>query len=120
MPGKILGMDYVSPIKGKYLLVKMDYLSKLFELDVCNQADSGHSIDGVEKWESKRAPIQTVITDRAKHFINADMRRWVETKGVKHIKTLAYDHRSNRRVERCVHSVLQMLRKQQSAHLGSN
>lgn len=31
---KALGMDYVDSIKAKYLLVKMEYLSKLVELDV--------------------------------------------------------------------------------------
>lgn len=30
-----LRMDYVGLIKGRYLLVKIDYLSKLVELDVC-------------------------------------------------------------------------------------
>lgn len=32
---EVLGMDYEGPIKGKYILVKLVYLSKLLELDVC-------------------------------------------------------------------------------------
>lgn len=42
-------MDYVGTIKGRYLLVKIDYLSKLVELDVCVQADSEHTIKGIER-----------------------------------------------------------------------
>lgn len=34
--GEALGMGYVSPIKGKYLLIELDYRSKLVELDVCS------------------------------------------------------------------------------------
>lgn len=42
-------MDYVGFIEGKYNLVKLDYMSKLVELDVCDRANSGPSIEGVKK-----------------------------------------------------------------------
>lgn len=52
--GEALGMDYVASIEAKYLLVKIDYLSKLVELDVCEHADSKHTVARIEKWESYR------------------------------------------------------------------
>lgn len=116
-PGEAFGLDYIGLIEGKDLLVKIDYLSKLVELDVCDQADSKHTVSVIEKWESHRGLIGYLVADGAKHFKNVDVKRWVEAGGVTHIKTLAYDHQVNGIVERCIRSVLQLLRRQQSAHL---
>lgn len=73
-PSEAFGMDYISPIKGKYLLVKLDYLSKLVELYVCAETHGGHFIDGVERWESSKEPIDTLITKGADHFNDIDMK----------------------------------------------
>lgn len=35
-PIEALGIDYINLIEGKCLMVKIDYLSKLVELDVCD------------------------------------------------------------------------------------
>lgn len=116
-PSEALGLDYVGSIKGNYLLVKIDYFNKLLELDVCQQADVGHTLVGIEKWEESRRSVDTLIIDGAKHFDNAKVKRWVIQKGVEHIKTLSYDHGTNAIEGRSAKSILQLLRKQQSAHL---
>lgn len=116
--GEALRMYYVGPIKGKYLLMKLDYLNKLVELNVCSQKDNGHPIRGIEKWRSFRGLTNTLLTDGAKPFNNVEMRRWVEDRGADHIKILAYDHCRTKTLEQCVCSVLQLSKKQQSANLG--
>lgn len=79
-------MDYVGPIKGRYLLVKIDYLSKMVELDVCLQVDTKHTIARVEKWERSRGLVEMVIIDGGRHFVNKDVKGWMSHRGVKHIK----------------------------------
>lgn len=62
--------------------------------------------------------MDTVITDGARHFDNVGMKGWVTQSAVSHITTLAYNHRGNGTVERCVRFVLQLLRRQKYAHLN--
>lgn len=70
-------MNYVRPIKGKYMLFKIDYLSKMVELDVCLRANTKHTIAKIEKWERSKGLIEVLVKDGAKHFDNKDVGRWI-------------------------------------------
>lgn len=97
--GEALGLDYVGPIEVKYLLVKIDYFSKMVELDVCKQADAKHTLPGIKRWEDSRGPEETIVNDGAKHFDNTKLKRWVTKRGVHHVKTLGYGHIVNGTLE---------------------
>lgn len=34
-PGEVLGINYVGPMDKKYMLVKMDFFSRMVKLDLC-------------------------------------------------------------------------------------
>lgn len=98
-------MYYVGLMESKYLLVKIYYLSKLVEFDVCVHVDRKHTIRGLKQWEESKALFSILITDRARHFFHGEVRRWAIQRGVDHIKTLVYEHKSNETIERCVQNV---------------
>lgn len=72
-----LGLDYIGSIDGKYILVKIYYFNKLIELDGGEQANTKHTLAGIEKWEDSMGSVATIITDGAEHFDNAEVKRWV-------------------------------------------
>lgn len=116
-PWEARGMDYIEPIKARYLLVKIDYLSKMLELDVSLHANKKHIITWVEQWEKSKDPLEVLVIDEAKHFFNGDVERWMKQRGLQHLQTLSYDCKGNKIVERCKRTVLKMLRRLEASHL---
>lgn len=67
-PGKVLGMDFVGPMDQKYLLVKVDFMSRVVQLDVCSAANAKATIAGLKKWRKKFELMDKLVSDQGKHF----------------------------------------------------
>lgn len=57
-PGDVLRMDYVGHMDGKYLLVKVDFFSRVVQLNVCDAADVVSMLQGIKKWERKLGNVK--------------------------------------------------------------
>lgn len=49
-PGEVLGMDYIGLVRGKYMLTKIDFMSRLVQIDVCDEASARTTLEGIQKW----------------------------------------------------------------------
>lgn len=39
-PGQVLGIDFVGPVDGVYLLVMVDYFTRKVQVDLCDKTDA--------------------------------------------------------------------------------
>lgn len=69
--GQIVGMDSVGFIGQEYLSVKIDYMSRLVQVNVCSEANSRSVLQGVMEWERTYGRMDGLVTDRGTHFNNS-------------------------------------------------
>lgn len=110
-PGEVLGMDYVAPMDGKYLPVKVDFFCAWFKLDVCPIAYAASTLQGIVRWERKFGLVQKLVIDQGKHFKNSDVENFYKQKEVGMKYSVAYHHRNHKLMERYNRFVLQLLHK---------
>lgn len=66
-PGELVGMYFVGPMDQKYL-VKVDFMSRVVQLDVCSSATAETTIAGLKKWRKKFGLMDRLVTDQGRHF----------------------------------------------------
>lgn len=47
----LLRMDYISLVEGKSLLLKVDFLSRLVQVDVVHKVSAKSTLRGLKKWK---------------------------------------------------------------------
>lgn len=62
-PEQELVLDFVGSIDGVYLLVKVDYFTKVVRVNLCEREDSKQVIRGLEGWWSARGRVSSIQSD---------------------------------------------------------
>lgn len=110
-PNDIVGMDFIEPLDGRYILVAVEFFSRRVQVEVCRNADEASVVRSLRRWVSDCGPIRKLVTDQGRQFTGDLVQQWCDRGGVGRFYTHVYDHRSNALVERCNRSVLETLRK---------
>lgn len=109
-PNDVAGMDFVRPVDNKYLLITVDFLSRV-QINVCKKVDRESVLGGLRRWAQECGPINCLMTDHGRHFVRNQVQSWCERGGINRRWSHVYDHRSHGLVERCNRSILENLRK---------
>lgn len=56
-------MDFIGPVDGVHILVKVHYFSTKIQLEVCGSADADHVVRGLNRWVELRRTIRIIIVD---------------------------------------------------------
>lgn len=59
----MVGMDFVGPVDGRYLLVIFDFLSRRVQMDMHRTADGSKVISSLQRWVQECGPIKILVTD---------------------------------------------------------
>lgn len=110
-PNEIIGMDFIGPVDGKYMLVMVDFLSRRVQVSVCKRADRDSVLIGLMRWVQECGPVKKVVSDEGRQFTSEQVRHWCERGAVEQQFLHVYDDRSNGVVKKCNRSVLEALRK---------
>lgn len=110
-PSEVIGMNYVHPMDGKYMLIKIDFFSQMVRLDVCDAANVASTLRGIGRWERKFELVHKIVMYQDKHFKNNGVKGWCKQQEIEVQYSVAYDHPNHGAVERCNCSDLQLLRK---------
>ena len=108
-PWERIHVDYAGPIMGKMLLVITDAHSKWPEIYTMNSTTSQKTISVLrEVFARFRLPRQ-LVSDNGPQFTSVEFKQFMESNGVKHIRTASYHPASNGAAERLVQTVKQAL-----------
>lgn len=78
--GDVVGLDFVGLVEGVYLLIKVDYFTRVVQVDLCEKFDSKNVIRGLERWFSLRGNIRRIRTNGGTYFDNCQVAEWLENK----------------------------------------
>lgn len=67
-PNKIIGMDFIGFVEGRYLLITVDFIFRKVQVDVHKNADRGSIVRSLRRWVSKCGSIKKLVTDQGRHF----------------------------------------------------
>lgn len=66
---EVVGMDFIGPVDGRYLILIVDYLSRRVQVEVCKKADRDNLIASLQRWVREYGPVRCLITDQGLHFM---------------------------------------------------
>lgn len=113
----VVGLDFVGPSEGVYLSVKVDYVTRLVQVDTCEKVGTKHMIWGLKKWTSLRGRIGRIKANKGMHFDNYLISKWSRKQGVFCEFVGPHNHGSNGLMEICYKNVLQVLQRCRSHYL---
>lgn len=79
---------------------------------VCDHVGAQESMRGIQKWIEVYCTCSKVGNGSGGYFRNRMLTQWCIDHHVDHFFTIQYDIRSNRIVERCNRSIIELLRKE--------
>ena len=100
----VWGIDFMglfpSSFVNIYILLAMDYVSKLVEASACPINDSNTVVGFIQRnILSKFGAPRIIISDEGSHFTNKIFEKLISRYGIKHVMGLAYHPQSNGQAE---------------------
>ena len=103
---------FPSAFENLYILLAVDYVSKLVEVIACPKNDASIMVEFIQRNISSRfgAP-RTIISDEGSHFANKVYEKLMSRSGIRHVMRLVYDPQSNGQVETSNREIKKILEK---------
>ena len=104
-PWQKLGLDIVGPFETafpacRYAITLVDYYSKWPELAFSHSATTADVIKFLMSTFSRHGNPENIVTDNGPQFTSAEFAKFMETQGIRHIRTSVYYPAANGAVER--------------------
>lgn len=116
----VWGFDFMGPFPASYgnrfILVAVDYVSKWAEAQACPTNDARVVVRFFKKLFSRFGTPKTIISDRGKHFDNAQFDKILEKYGVTHRFAMAYHPQTSGQVEVTNRELKRILEKTVERH----
>lgn len=80
-PNKVIGMNFIGLVDGRYLLVIVDFLSRRVQVDVYRKAHGGHVMAGLRQWLRECGPVRSLTTNQGRHFCGEQIKGWCKRGG---------------------------------------
>jgi len=101
----------------KYILVGIDYFTRLVSACVMPNKSSGSVIEVLKGWIKEGDSPEEIITDNGKEFVSDEFRKYCRDEKIEHRKVSVESHRSNGRVERVIGTIREGLVKNKQGTL---
>lgn len=99
--------------EGKYVLVCIDYFTRLIESRVLAPKAIAGVVKTVDEWYERGIAAEKYITDNGKAVCGKEFKDWCTERKVQHRIVSVESHRSNGRVERVIGTIREGLMKNQ-------
>ena len=100
-PWQRLAMDISGPIENKYyLLVAIDYYSRLLLVEIITSTTSQTIINHLRKWFNLMGLPSEILSDNAQNMVSAEMEDFLRQHGITHSYSMPFFPRQNGEVER--------------------
>ena len=110
-PWSRVHIDYAGPFMGKMFLLVIDAYTKWLDVHVTTTSTSTVTIELLRKSFSTYGLPDVVVSDNATNFTSEEFEAFLESNGVKHVRTPPYHPASNGVVERAVQTLKSSLKK---------
>ena len=97
-----LHLDYAGPLENKMFLVIIDAHSKWLDVFPVSSATSEVTMDKLRILFANHGIPSSVVTDNASVFVSAEMKKFWQTNGIRHITSSPYHPATNGLAERAV------------------
>ena len=101
----------------KYILVGIDYFTRVVSACVMPNKSSGSVIEVLKEWIKEGDSPEEIITDNGKEFVSEEFRKFCRGEKIEHRKVSVESHRSNGRVERVIGTIREGLVKNKQGTL---
>lgn len=109
-PGERVAFDIMEPERKQYILVAIDYFTRMGFAQVVQKKTSGKVLEFLKKVQSI-LPIKTLVTDGARENLSKKVEEWLGSNAINRHTTSPYHHESNGRVERFNRTIWEGIRK---------
>lgn len=110
-------IDYIGPLtftkqKNQYIILAVEYATKWIEAKAVKKADGKTSVRFIHDRIITRfgCPMQ-LISDNGRHFINSEVKEFLEKTNIKHYRSSPYYPQSNGLCERSNYTIISCIRK---------
>lgn len=110
-PLEIVGVDIMTISRGKYLMVLVDYFTRIIKTRFARSKDMAETAMVVEDIIGEIGTPKKIISDARGEFVSKAFKELCARKGIEHHVIAADKHQSNGRVERSIRKIWQILRK---------
>ena len=93
-------VDIVGLIDNKYLATYIDYYSSFPEVAITRDITSKSIVKILMNIFARHGYPEEIVSDNGPQFISQEFRRFLSSKGIKHVCSSPYFPRSNRKIER--------------------
>jgi transposase InsO family protein len=93
-------VDIVGPIDNKYLVTYIDYYSSFPEVAITRDITSKSIVKILMNIFARHGYPEEIVSDNGPQFISQEFRRFLSSKGIKHVRSSPYFPRSNGKIER--------------------
>lgn len=111
-PLEKVGMDITALRHKKYLLVAVDYHTRVIKAEVADSKETQKMIEAAEKIRKEWGSPQMLITEERCEFTSCMFKQWCKNNGITHHTTAPDKHQSNERVERAIRKIWPIIRKE--------
>ena len=109
-PWKRIHVDFAGPVDGKMLLITTDAHSKWPEVCVMNSTTAARTIAALRNMFARYGIPEQMVSDNGPQFVAEEMRQFLATNGVKHLRSAPYYPATNGAAERLVQTVKRALK----------
>ena len=101
-PWECLHADFAGPFMGKMFLLVIDAFSKWLEVKPLTTANSINTIEHLRSIFSTHGLPKMLVTDNGSQFTSAEFETFMQSNGIRHVKSAPYHPASNGLAERAV------------------
>jgi len=101
-PWERLHADFAGPFMGKMFLLMIDAFSKRLEVKPLTTANSINTIEHLHSIFSTHGLPKMLVTDNGSQFTSAEFETFMQSNGIRHVKSAPYHPASNGLAERAV------------------
>ena len=107
--GQHIHVDYAGPVAGKMLLVVVDAHSKWPEVVPMPSSTTARTIQALRDMFARWGIPEQLVSDNGPQFTSDEFRVFMQSNGVKHIRTAPYHPATNGAAERFIQTVKRAL-----------
>ena len=104
---------------GEYILVGIDYFTRVLYGRVLKERTSREIISGLEEWFRNENVPEMIISDNAKEFDSIEFKKWCSDNEIDHRKVSVESHGSNGRIERAIRTIREGVFKLEDRNIGN-
>lgn len=117
-PWSRLHIDYAGPLLGTNFLIIVDAHSKWVEVKMTANTSSEKTIKLMRDVFATHGIPDTVVSDNGRNFVSGEFESFLESNGIRHIRTAPYHPSSNGQAERFVQTIKSHLKKMPSTNIN--